>query len=93
MALKQNTWAAHPLLVSGLPPQPHAMLNYCHDPNFLPITVAVFSSPVPIIKFYTATLNPAAEYMSCDTSMLQSPPKQCSCPVMMKSNPPLPPAV
>lgn len=42
----------------------------------------------PIIKFYTAVLSPAAEYMSCDTSTLQSPPKQYSYPEMIKFNPP-----
>lgn len=39
----------------------------------------------PVVKFYTATLIPAAEYMSCDTSVVQCPPELHSHPETIKS--------
>lgn len=62
-----------------------AVPDYQCDPNFLTITGSAFSLSCPVVKFYTATLIPAAEHMSCDTSMEQRPPEQHSYPETIKS--------
>lgn len=100
MSIHQHTSAGHllcwtchfgiPVSLSELPhgpsmnlsPLPCAQLLMC--PDSLDHRSGCFPLSHPVVKFYTATLIPAAEYMSCDTSVVQCPPELHSHPEMIK---------